>query len=64
MESARVIAAPEFRIGTVDARLFGSFIEHLGRVVYNGIYEHNHPTADDIHFRVHHGAKIAAQTIT
>ncbi|MBB4000502.1 arabinosylfuranosidase ArfA [Aureimonas pseudogalii] len=33
-------------IGTVDARLYGSFVEHLGRAVYTGIYEPDHPTAN------------------
>ena len=28
------------------ARLFGSFVEHMGRCVYTGIYEPGHPTAD------------------
>ena len=37
---------PDFRIGEVDPRLYGSFIEHLGRAVYSGIYEPDHPTAD------------------
>lgn len=38
-------------ISKVDPRIFGSFIEHLGRAVYGGIYEPNHPTADDMGFR-------------
>ena len=38
-------------IGKVDPRLFGSFIEHLGRAVYGGIYEPGHETADDMGFR-------------
>ena len=38
-------------IGRVDRRLFGSFIEHLGRAVYGGIYEPGHKTADDMGFR-------------
>jgi len=42
---------PDFRIGEVDPRLYGSFIEHLGRAVYGGIYEPEHPTADDLGFR-------------
>lgn len=50
-ETARIIADPEFRIGVVDPRMFGSFIEHLGRAVYNGIYEPGHPTADELGFR-------------
>ncbi len=51
MQKARIVADPEFRVGTVDPRLFGSFIEHLGRAVYGGIYEPGHPTADDRGFR-------------
>lgn len=31
----------------MDPRLFGSFIEHMGRAVYGGIYEPGHPTADN-----------------
>jgi alpha-N-arabinofuranosidase len=41
----------DFIIGKVDERIYGSFIEHLGRAVYNGIYEPTHPTADDKGFR-------------
>ena len=51
MEPARLIADPDFRVGTVDPRLFGSFIEHLGRAVYTGIYEPDHADADDRGFR-------------
>lgn len=38
-------------IGQTDRRLFGAFIEHLGRCVYGGIYEPGHPTADSHGFR-------------
>jgi alpha-N-arabinofuranosidase len=38
-------------IGTTDQRLFGAFIEHLGRCVHGGIYEPGHPTADKHGFR-------------
>ncbi|WP_311273357.1 MULTISPECIES: beta-propeller fold lactonase family protein [unclassified Rhizobium] len=34
-----------YAIGTVHGRIYGSFIEHLGRAVYTGIYEPVHPTA-------------------
>lgn len=34
------------QIGKVDKNVFGSFIEHLGRCVYNGIYQPENPTAD------------------
>lgn len=35
----------------VDNRLFGSFLEHMGRAIYGGIYEPDHPTADENGFR-------------
>lgn len=38
-------------ISEIDERIYGSFIEHLGRAVYGGIYEPGHPTADDMGFR-------------
>ena len=42
---------PNFRVGSVDPRLFGSFVEHMGRCVYTGIYEPGHPAADSDGFR-------------
>ena len=48
---AKITLHREFSIGPVDKRLYGSFIEHLGRAVYNGIYEPGHPEADDRGFR-------------
>ena len=51
MQTAKIVADPEFRIGEVDPRLYGAFLEHLGRAVYGGIYEPGHPTADDLGFR-------------
>ncbi|MBO5286841.1 MAG: alpha-N-arabinofuranosidase [Clostridia bacterium] len=38
-------------IDKIDRRIYGSFIEHLGRAVYNGIYEPTHTSADDMGFR-------------
>ncbi|MDA1190519.1 MAG: alpha-N-arabinofuranosidase [Candidatus Poribacteria bacterium] len=51
MRTATVTLHPDFRIGDIDNRLFGSFIEHLGRAVYGGIYEPGHATADANGFR-------------
>ena len=48
---AKMTLAKEFRIGDIDKRIYGSFIEHLGRAVYGGIYEPGHPTADEKGFR-------------
>ncbi|MEU6550241.1 alpha-N-arabinofuranosidase [Streptomyces sp. NPDC046915] len=44
--TARFTLDPAFTVGEVDPRLFGSFVEHLGRCVYTGIYEPEHPSAD------------------
>ena len=48
---ARLVIDPAFTVGEVDERLFGSFVEHMGRAVYGGIYEPGHPTADEDGFR-------------
>ncbi|UUZ85423.1 alpha-N-arabinofuranosidase [Paenibacillus sp. P26] len=49
--SAKMIVDKDFTIGEVDNRIYGSFIEHLGRAVYGGIYEPGHPQADEQGFR-------------
>jgi Alpha-L-arabinofuranosidase len=36
-----------FIVGDVDKRIYGSFIEHLGRAVYEGIYQPESPFADE-----------------
>lgn len=41
----------EFTVGEVSDKLFGSFLEHLGRAVYGGIFEPGHPEADARGFR-------------
>ena len=51
MKSARIILDKDYIIGRIDPRLYGSFIEHLGRAVYGGIYEPGHPMADEQGFR-------------
>ena len=51
MRKARVLIDRDFAIGHTDPRLFGAFVEHLGRCVYGGIYEPGHPTADQKGFR-------------
>ncbi|MBN3928064.1 alpha-N-arabinofuranosidase [Streptomyces verrucosisporus] len=44
---ARFTLDPAFTVGEVDPRLFGSFVEHLGRCVYTGVFEPGHPRADE-----------------
>jgi alpha-L-arabinofuranosidase len=51
MQQGRMVLDPDFAIGRVDRRLFGSFVEHMGRCVYGGVFEPGHPTADEHGFR-------------
>ena len=51
MKKATMILDRDYAIGQIDPRIYGSFIEHLGRAVYGGIYEPGHPTADKHGFR-------------
>jgi alpha-N-arabinofuranosidase len=51
MIKARIALDRGFVVGEVDKRIYGSFIEHLGRAVYGGIYEPGHPLADANGFR-------------
>ena len=51
MKKAKLILDKDFRIAPIDKRLFGSFAEHLGRTIYNGIYEPGHPLSDEHGFR-------------
>lgn len=47
----KLFADVRFTVGKIEKNLFGSFVEHLGRAVYGGIYEPGHPTADQDGFR-------------
>ncbi|MEV6348699.1 alpha-N-arabinofuranosidase [Actinoplanes sp. NPDC051851] len=51
MPRAHLTLDPAFPIGPVRRRLFGGFVEHLGRHVYDGIHEPGHPTAGPDGFR-------------
>src|SRR5690606_35853998 len=46
-----MIVEKDFKVSEVDKRIYGSFVEHLGRCVYGGIYEPGHPEADENGFR-------------
>jgi len=43
--NASIVVDPAYVIGEVHPRMFGSFVEHLGRCVYSGVFEPGHPTA-------------------
>lgn len=49
---AKIILDKDYRIAEIDKRIYGSFVEHLGRCVYGGIYEPGHPEADENGFRM------------
>jgi alpha-N-arabinofuranosidase len=51
VKAARMVLDPSFTVSELDRRVFGSFVEHMGRAVYGGIYEPDHPTADADGFR-------------
>ncbi|MDP4088326.1 MAG: alpha-N-arabinofuranosidase [Bacillota bacterium] len=51
LKKAKMILDKDYKIGEVDKRIYGSFIEHLGRAVYGGIYEPGHPQADKAGYR-------------
>ncbi len=51
MKVVKYFLDKNYKIADVDPRIFASFIEHLGRAVYTGIYEPDHKTADGQGFR-------------
>ena len=51
MKQANMFLDKDYAIARLDPRIYDSFIEHLGRAVYGGIYEPDHPTADAEGFR-------------
>jgi alpha-N-arabinofuranosidase len=46
VKSSTVHLHTRHRIGKVDPRLFGGFLEHMGRAVYEGVYDPSSPNAD------------------
>jgi alpha-N-arabinofuranosidase len=49
--NAKMVLDKEFSIAPIDKRIYGSFIEHLGRAVYDGIYQPGHPLSNEDGFR-------------
>src|SRR3954453_4540625 len=43
---ARIKIDTDRQIGEVDKLLFGNFAEHLGRMIYGGVYEEGPPLSD------------------
>lgn len=48
---AKMTVNKDFKIGEIDPRIYSSFVEHMGRCVYEGIFEPTHPSADENGFR-------------
>ncbi|OZG49153.1 alpha-N-arabinofuranosidase [Bombiscardovia coagulans] len=51
MHEGTLVIDSDFQLAQVSDRLFGAFVEHLGRCVYTGIYEPEHQLADEDGFR-------------
>ena len=51
MEKASVIIDKNYKIGTIDKRIYGSFLEHIGRCIYGGIYDPGNKLSDEKGFR-------------
>ena len=45
------ISIPSHHVGAIDRRIFSGFLEHLGRAVYEGVYDPGNPLSDDRGFR-------------
>ncbi|MDP7398452.1 MAG: alpha-L-arabinofuranosidase C-terminal domain-containing protein [Lentisphaeria bacterium] len=46
MKRTEIALHSKFRIAPVDPRIFGGFFEHMGRALYQGIYDPESPHAD------------------
>ena len=51
MTDATARLDPYNEVSDIDRRIFGGFVEHLGRHIYDGIFEPGHPSADSAGFR-------------
>jgi alpha-L-arabinofuranosidase len=47
----RIVVDPARQIGVLDRKVFGGFVEHLGRCIYGGLYAEGSPLADSRGFR-------------
>lgn len=50
-KQAKMIIDKAYKVSQVDKRIYGSFIEHLGRAVYDGLYQPGHVMSDEDGFR-------------
>jgi alpha-N-arabinofuranosidase len=52
VEETNIILHTAFGVGEVDPRIFGGFLEHMGRCVYEGVFEPGSVHADEDGFRL------------
>ncbi len=60
---AKVIADETRHKGTLDRRVLGAFLEHLGRAVYEGVYDLKSPLADAKGFRKDVAAEVKEMAV-
>jgi alpha-N-arabinofuranosidase len=51
MDTTFITLHTQFQIGRVDSRIFGGFLEHMGRAVYQGVYDPHSVHADEHGYR-------------
>ncbi|MCB0169613.1 MAG: alpha-N-arabinofuranosidase [Anaerolineae bacterium] len=51
MKDTTITLHTAFKVGQVDPRIFGGFLEHMGRAVYEGVYDPDCIHADEDGFR-------------
>ena len=51
INKAKITIDKNYKIAEIDKRIYGSFIEHLGRAVYGGIYQPDYKDIDEFGFR-------------
>lgn len=64
MKKIRMVCNPEYKVAKVPDLLFGSFVEHLGRCMYGGLYEPEMLDCDHNGFRKEVKALISEAGVT
>ena len=62
--TTRISFHSRFHRGPVDSRIFGGFLEHMGRAVYEGVYQPDSPRADENGNRADVLAELATLQMT
>ncbi len=52
MQASRLHLHTQFQLGPVDPRVFGGFMEHMGRCVYEGVFDPGSPRSDKEGYRL------------